>query len=185
MFQLNTRGYVPCYMDAKGWVVLDEHWKSVATTWGLQASTPVEAHPNCPRICVHHRTLLGVGYTMKKGVLSRKPDKAILVLKCVVCEQSDTKLSFATAEMQMAINEDHSTAEGIQGTKKNEPHACLYFDRPPIFVFILRDRDLCSVSENMEGEVWSKCTTKDTEEEPEPSAREAAEGRCCNRARRS
>jgi hypothetical protein len=113
MFQLNTPGYVPCDMARKGAMTLDDDWKKVAAAWAQQASPPVEAHPNCDRICVFHRQLLGVGYGLKKGVLTRKPDTAILELECVVCHQPKKTLTFATTEMQVAINEDQSVTAGI------------------------------------------------------------------------
>jgi hypothetical protein len=125
MFQVNTPGYEPCDMEKRGSVVLNDdhkpHWKSVATAWGLQASPPVEAHPNCDRVCSKHRAYLGVGFPLKKGVLTRKPDTAILELECVACHQQAQYLTFATPEMQMAINEDNSVTAGISCTKRKGP----------------------------------------------------------------
>jgi hypothetical protein len=129
MFQLNTPGYVPCDVNKKGWMVLDEHWKSVATACGLRASTPVEAHPNCARICMHRKNLLGVGCSLKKGVLSRKPDKAILELECVVCQRPHKKLSFATTKTTA------SPKVFKELRRTTHTHVCTSTDRPFLFLF--------------------------------------------------
>jgi hypothetical protein len=116
MFQVNTPGYESCDMKKRGWVILNDdrvpHWKRVATAWGLQASPPVEAHPNCDHVCSKHRAYLGLGFPLKRGVLTRKPDTAILELQCISCHQSE-QLTFATPEMQMAINNDHTVTAGM------------------------------------------------------------------------
>jgi hypothetical protein len=113
MFQLNGRGYVPCDMQKSGATTLDDEWRAVAAAWALQTPTPIDAHPNCHRVCCKHRRWLGLGFKRNKGVLSRLPDSEILVLMCVACRTVQKKLSFATEEMQRAINKDHGVATGL------------------------------------------------------------------------
>jgi hypothetical protein len=155
MFQVNTPGYEPCDLAKAGSQILDPQWKRVATAWGLQASTPIEAHPNCDRVCQRHRNLLGLGFKLKQGQLTRLPDPAILELECVACNRIRKKLKFASPEMQVAINEDHSTTAGIPGLKRTGSLTtrvlCIQLDTllflfsyqlPTICLLIFRGRDL-------------------------------------------
>ena len=68
--------------------------------------------------CQRHRNLLGLGFKLKKGQLTRLPDPAILELECIACHQIHKKMRFASSEMQVAINEDHSTTAGIPGLER-------------------------------------------------------------------